>query len=146
MGTSMRAIFAPLQTPQYPLQNSNTLSRSFLNPHRRCPKLPQNDNSCTRFGKEQTILSGTFLRNNNYFQSWNHCTTFGAGCALSLRFFASFAAKASHPPKLQSPRSGSNQTAPKAARQDAAPAAKRRFPHRILTDGHGVRHPKCKGW
>ena len=23
---------------------------------------------------------------------------------------------------------------------------KRRFPHRILTNGHGVRHPKCKRW
>ena len=49
-------------------------------------------------------------------------------------------------PNSDTPRSGSNLSAPKAARQDAAPSANHRFPHRILTDGHGVRHPLRKGW
>ena len=53
--------------------------------------------------------------------AWNHCTTIGAGRALSLRSLRSLRLK---PPTLQNsntPRSGSNQTTPKEARQDAAP-------------------------
>ncbi len=50
------------------------------------------------------------------------CTSFVARCTHPLCGFVFFVAKTSHPPKLRSPRSGSNQQ-PNAARQDAAPPA-----------------------
>ncbi len=67
--------------------------------------------------------------------TWNHCTTIGAGRALSLRSSVSFAAKTSHPPKLQSPRSGSNQQPVFSIQWRTC-----RFPHRVLANSHGVRH------
>ena len=76
----------------------------------------------------------------------NHCTSFGAGRALSLCGFVFFVDKPSRPPKLQPPRSGSNKQPRKRRGKMPHLRQKRRFPHRVLTNGHGVRHPVHKGW
>ncbi len=53
------------------------------------------------------------IHNDHFLLTWNHCTTIGAGRALSLRFFASFAAKTSHPPKLRHSQKRKQPSSPK---------------------------------
>ena len=79
-------------------------------------------------------------------QAWNHCTTIGADRALSLRFFASFAAKTSHPPKLRHSQKRKQQTAPQVARQDAAPTAKTQISAPCSDERPWCQTPSCKRW
>lgn len=60
--------------------------------------------------------------------------------------FASFVAKVSHPPKLQHSQKRKQPAAPKRRGKMPHVRRTRRFPHSVLANGHGVRHPKCKGW
>ena len=60
--------------------------------------------------------------------------------------FVFFVAKVSHPPKLQHSQKRKQPAAPKRRGKMPHVRRTRRFPHRVLTNGHGVRHPVHKGW